>query len=88
MATQADPELRAEVDFMILDYLACLAIERTLSAAEDSTRGSAQGDEVNWMVEPVQGESYRRTKLETENRAEKTKNRKTNTFTTTSRLSG
>ncbi|EPS26556.1 hypothetical protein PDE_01493 [Penicillium oxalicum 114-2] len=54
MATQADPELRAEVDCMILDYLACLAIERTLSAAEDSTRGSAQGDEVNWMVEPVQ----------------------------------
>lgn len=57
MAAQPDPDLRSDVDFMILDYLACLAIERTLAAAEGPSPNPALEDEVNWMVEPVKGSS-------------------------------
>lgn len=55
MAATPDPDLRSDVDFMILDYLACLAIERTIAAADAPNPNSALEDEVNWMVEPVKG---------------------------------
>ena len=55
MAAQPDPDLRGDVDFMILDYLACLAIERTIAAADVPNPTPALEDEVNWMVEPVKG---------------------------------
>lgn len=55
MAAQPDPDLRADVDFMVLDYLACLAIERALAAAEVPSPNTGLEDEVNWMVEPVKG---------------------------------
>jgi hypothetical protein len=55
MAAQPDPDLRADVDFMVLDYLACLAIEKALAAAEAPSPNPVLEDEVNWMVEPVKG---------------------------------
>lgn len=57
MAAQADPELRTDVDFMILDYLVCLAVERIIAAAEAPSSNPALEEEVNWMVEPVRGQS-------------------------------
>lgn len=52
---EADPETKTEVDFMILDYLVCLAVARILPAAENTKEGPE--DDVDWQVDSVRGKS-------------------------------
>ncbi|KAJ5692074.1 hypothetical protein N7462_001497 [Penicillium macrosclerotiorum] len=49
---QVDPDLQAEIDYMILDYLACFAINRILNSPV--SRSQAGDEELNWQVESVQ----------------------------------
>lgn len=52
------PETHVDVDFMILDYLACLAIDSTLVAIGRQTQGRAiEADELNWQIDSLQGKS-------------------------------
>lgn len=52
------PETHVDVDFMILDYLACLAIDNTLAAIGRQTQSLAiEADELNWQIESLKGES-------------------------------
>ena len=52
-AMEAHPDTQAEVDFIILDYLACLAIDEVLAVGQ----GQIQDDGVDWRVDSVTGES-------------------------------
>jgi hypothetical protein len=57
MATKEDDfDVPAEVNFLMLDYLICLAIERTLDAAKVLNPSPALQDEVNWTVDPVKSQ--------------------------------
>ncbi|KAJ5537926.1 hypothetical protein N7494_007405 [Penicillium frequentans] len=50
------PETHVDVDFMIVDYLACLAIDSTLVAIGRQTQGRArEADELNWQIDSLQG---------------------------------
>lgn len=51
---EADPETKADVDFMILDYLASLAAERILCPEDNSSLETKE--EVDWQVDTVRGE--------------------------------
>ncbi|KAJ5469443.1 hypothetical protein N7539_009061 [Penicillium diatomitis] len=53
MATKADPDVRADVDLMVLDYLATLAIGRVLTAAGNPTKTPRLEEEVDWQVRTV-----------------------------------
>ncbi|CAI7621282.1 unnamed protein product [Penicillium pancosmium] len=48
----ADPELHEDVNCLILDYLVCLAIEQTLSAADD-IRDPIKAEEADWLVQSL-----------------------------------
>lgn len=52
----ADPELHEDVNSLILDYLVCLAIEQTLSAADD-IRDPIKAEEADWLVQSLKGKS-------------------------------
>jgi hypothetical protein len=52
----ADPDLHEDVNCLILDYLVCLAIEQTLSAADD-IRDPVKAEEADWLVQSLKGES-------------------------------
>lgn len=54
-SAKADPELQDDVNCMILDYLACLAIEQTLTAAVDQDPDKAE--EADWLVQSTRGKS-------------------------------
>lgn len=54
----ASPDTQMEVDFMILDYLACLAIHNVLMAIERQTTRCELAEEdcdVDWEVDAVNG---------------------------------
>jgi hypothetical protein len=55
--TEADPDLKADVDLMILDYLACIATNQTFSVAgmTDESRAPNESEEVDWLVDAVRG---------------------------------
>ncbi|KAJ5767914.1 hypothetical protein N7533_000497 [Penicillium manginii] len=48
----ADPDLHEDVNCLILDYLVCLAIEQTLSAADD-IRDPVKAEEADWLVQSL-----------------------------------
>ncbi|KAJ5119566.1 hypothetical protein N7448_010235 [Penicillium atrosanguineum] len=52
---EADPEVKADVDRMILDYLTCVAINQTLSVAENAneTADSNESEEADWLIDAV-----------------------------------
>lgn len=54
---EADPDVKADVDMMILDYLACIAISQTLSVAgmTDESRAPNESEEVDWLIDAVRG---------------------------------
>ncbi|KAJ5639852.1 uncharacterized protein N7484_007714 [Penicillium longicatenatum] len=55
---QALPETHVDVDFMIVDYLACLAIDSTLVAIGRQTQDLAvEHDELNWQIDSLNGKS-------------------------------
>jgi len=51
---RVDPELQADVDCLILDYLVCLAIEQTFSAAE-TPLDENKAEEADWLVASLNG---------------------------------
>ena len=54
---EANPEIKADVDRMILDYLTCMAINQTLSVAENAheTADLIESEEVDWLIDAVRG---------------------------------
>lgn len=50
---EADPDIKADVDLMILDYLAAIAIERTLHAGANPSQQTEE--EAGWLVASVNG---------------------------------
>lgn len=54
---EADPDTKADVDLMILDYLVSIAIDRTLCAVDKPSREITE--EVDWLVDTVRGEPPR-----------------------------
>lgn len=59
--TEADPDVKEDVDMMILDYLACIAINQTLSVAgmTDEYRAPNESEEVDWLVDAVRGKIHK-----------------------------
>lgn len=51
--TEADPDTQAEIDVMILDYLTCLAIDRSLCAVQSPD--STLEDESEWHTQTTTG---------------------------------
>lgn len=51
---RVDPELQSDVDCLILDYLVCLAIEQTFSAAE-TPLDKNKAEEADWLVASLNG---------------------------------
>lgn len=49
----ANADTQAEVDVMILDYLVCLAIDSSLSAAE--SQATALSEEAEWQAQTIGG---------------------------------
>lgn len=61
MATEAalaNLDVRADVDFMILDYLACFALDMILAAAGTPNPSSELEDEVKWTASLVECELW------------------------------
>ncbi|KAJ6115134.1 hypothetical protein N7486_000912 [Penicillium sp. IBT 16267x] len=57
----AIPETHVDVDFMIMDYLACLAIDSTIVAIGRQTQGlTIEADELNWQIDSLKGNRQRR----------------------------
>jgi len=57
-AMYALPETHVDVDFMIVDYLACLAIDSTLVAIGRQSQGLAiEVDDLNWQIDALKGKS-------------------------------
>lgn len=54
VALEADPETKADVDFMILDYLASIAAERVLCSADNPSLETKE--EADWLIDSVRGE--------------------------------
>lgn len=54
---EADPDTKADVDLMILDYLVSIAIDRTLCALDKPSREVTE--EVDWLVDTARGEPPR-----------------------------
>ncbi|KAJ5594550.1 uncharacterized protein N7459_000758 [Penicillium hispanicum] len=50
-AREANPDTQADVDLMILDYLACLAIDQTLYAVRNQDQAPVEDPE--WMVDSI-----------------------------------
>jgi len=62
---KADHETKADVDWMILDYLTCLAINQTLSIekisqSSENLENPVNPEEVDWLVDAVGGKSHGR----------------------------
>lgn len=55
---EPDPDIKPDVDLMILDYLAALAVERTLYAATNPSQQTEE--EADWLIDSVKGESRQR----------------------------
>lgn len=53
-ALEADPDTKADVDLMTLDYLASFAAERIICPADSSTLETEE--EIDWLVDTVRGE--------------------------------
>ncbi|KAJ5633024.1 hypothetical protein N7490_009363 [Penicillium lividum] len=52
----AHSDTHVDVDFMIMDYLACLAINSILLASRRQTQGiDTQEDDLDWQVESLEG---------------------------------
>jgi hypothetical protein len=59
MATEAalaEFDVRADVDFMILDYLACFTLDIILAAASTHNPSPELEDEVKWTASLVESE--------------------------------
>lgn len=54
---EADPDTKADVDLMVLDYLVSIAIDRILCAIDKRSRETTE--EVDWLVDTVRGEPPR-----------------------------
>ncbi|KAJ5667932.1 uncharacterized protein N7477_006502 [Penicillium maclennaniae] len=54
---EANLQTKAEVDRMILDYLACIAINQTLSIAESANERANvnESEEADWLIDAVKG---------------------------------
>ncbi|KAJ6111602.1 hypothetical protein N7523_007663 [Penicillium sp. IBT 18751x] len=52
---EANPQTKAEVDRMILDYLTCIAINQTLSIAESANERANvnESEEADWLIDAV-----------------------------------
>ncbi|KAJ5377885.1 uncharacterized protein N7496_005294 [Penicillium cataractarum] len=53
MASVGAANVQDDVDLMMLDHLACVAIDKIIDAANTPSPGSKLVDEVNWTITPV-----------------------------------
>lgn len=56
MASMGVANVQDDVDLMMLDHLACVAIDKIIDAANTPSPGSELEDEVNWTITPVKCE--------------------------------
>lgn len=54
-ALEPDPDTKSDVDFMILDYLASITVERILRSTDNSNLETEQ--EIGWLVDSLRGET-------------------------------
>ena len=57
MASMGISNVQDDVDLMMLDHMACVAISKMIEAANTSSPTSELEDEVSWSNTPVKGES-------------------------------
>lgn len=56
MASVGTPDVQDDVDLMMLDQLACVAIDKIIATANTPFPSSELQDEVNWTIIPVKCE--------------------------------
>lgn len=54
LALEADPDTKADVDLMILDYLATITAAKILHSADTPSRETKE--EIAWLLDSVRGE--------------------------------